>query len=101
MFSSAHSLGLIARYIMLGNQLLGHALEVPLAHFLESIPNFLFDELFRLRNHTLGIISPMFICIPVCGGLCGLGWGNSQIRPGVGFEEGCQERQRGKRRVVG
>lgn len=77
---------------MFDNQLLGHVLEVPFAHPLESIPNLFLYELLHFGNRTLVILDPMFVCTPVDSSFQNLRWGNSQIWPGIRFEESGQER---------
>ena len=83
-------------HVVFDNQLLGNVLEVPLAHFLESISDVLLDEFFRFRYFLFGIA---FSRTPN-GGFQRLWRSDSQVRPGVGLEESGQKRQRGERGVT-
>jgi len=67
--SSARKDHLDPTHIMFSDQLLGDALEVSLAHPLESIPNVLLHEFFRVWYHLSSIVDPIFSRIPVSSGL--------------------------------
>ena len=85
---------------MLDDQLLGNVLEVPLTHSPESIPDVLLDEFFRFRDCLFGIAGAICSHISVSGSSRRLWRSASQVWPGVGLEEGGQERQRGKRGIT-
>ena len=64
-------------YIMFDDQLLGHVLEISLAHPLKPISDVFLDKVFRFRNYTFGILSPVIIRIIVGSHLWRLRRGNS------------------------
>jgi len=78
-------------HIVFNGQLLGHALEVPLAHFLETIPDVLLDKLFCFLDHLFCIFGPLRSGISIDGSFRNLWRGDPQEGSGVGLEESGQE----------